>query len=131
MDYAAIAMQVVEFLKPYVISGGGLAAGGALAKAGEECWDWLKARFTKPSQAEAIRDVIQAPSEPLSWEALKIQLQKALKEDKSFRNELLGRLPKEIQNRFAPQTANANGSGNVIGQAQGENIQITINRPDR
>ncbi|MGD0652029.1 MAG: hypothetical protein ABSA97_12995 [Verrucomicrobiia bacterium] len=131
MGYAAIAMQVVEFLKPYVVAGGGLAAGGAMAKAGEECWDWLKGRFTKPAQAEAIRDVIYAPSEPLSWEALKVQLQKALKDDESFRNELLGRLPKEMRNRFALQAASAKGSGNAVAQAQGENIQIQINRPGR
>ena len=128
-DVMALAAAAVEIVKLGVVAGGGPGAAGAMAQAGKDLWGWLKGVFTKPAQAEAVREAEQAPDDALNWEAVKVQLAKALRDDPAFRDELLGRLPTDVRQRFAPQTSTTVGDGNTTVQAQGKDIHIQTDRP--
>jgi hypothetical protein len=108
MDYTALAVAVVAFLQPYVMQGGAELAKGALGEAGKEAWGWLKSRFTQPAQQAAVAELEAAPQDEANWEALKVQLVKALRDDEAFRKELLGRLPEKVG-----QTLQISGTGNI------------------
>ncbi len=118
MDYTAFAVAVMTFLQPFVMKGGAEAAKGAMGEAGKEVWGWLKSKFTKPAQQAAVADLEAAPQDEVNWDALKVQLIKALRDDEAFRLELLGQLPKEVQQHIT-QTATVTGNGNVVTQIAG------------
>ena len=99
MDYTEIANQVVEFLKPVLGAGPGVATSAA----GSASWDWIKTRLTRPAAVEAVREVEQNPAGDTNWEVLKLQIRKALEEDEVFRKELLKIVPKEFS---SPGTEN-------------------------
>jgi len=118
MDYMAMATAVIGFLQPYVMSSGAEMAKGALSQAGKEVWVWLKSRFTKPAQQAAVADLEAAPQDAANWEALKLQLLKALRDDEAFRQELLARLPEQVKQSIT-QNANVPGNSNVVVQSAG------------
>ena len=102
LDYGALAHQTIEFLKPVLA-----AAGGKIVKdkAGE-IWEWLKSQFiAKPAAAAALNEVEQTPTNEDNWEALMVQIKKALKEDEGFGKRLVELLPKEVTERAISQKA--------------------------
>jgi hypothetical protein len=113
LDYGALAHQTIEFLKPVLA-----AAGGKIVKdkAGE-IWEWLKSQFTKPAAAAALSEVERAPTNEDNWEALMVQIKKALKEDEGFGKRLVELLPKEVTERAISQKADITGDANVIAQS--------------
>jgi len=116
MDYTQLAQETVNFLKPYLIVGGGklVAAGGKLVDDGmnaarEKLLGWLKGKLVKPSQA------------------LQLQIKLALKNQEEFRKELLEILPKEIVqtiNQTATVTGHANKLGQIGGSGSGNSVNI-------
>ena len=124
IDYGALAHQTVEFMKPFLTAAGEKIAQNQAGK----LWDFLKGRFTKPAASGALQEVEQAPEEEDNWEALKIQLKRALKEDETFRKELVGLLPKEVMDAAVTQTATTIGNNNITSQLSGSG-SIQVNRP--
>ena len=86
LDYGVLAHQTIEFLKPVLA-----AAGGKIVKdESGEIWQWLKSHFsTKPAAAVAIHKIEQTPTDGDNWEALTVQIKKALKEDEGFAKRLV------------------------------------------
>jgi hypothetical protein len=123
-DYTAMAMAVIAFLQPYVLKGGAAMAKGTLGEAGKEVWGWLKTKFTKPAQQEAVKELEAAPQDETNWEALKVQLVKALRDDEAFRRELEARLPEPVKQSISQQMT-ISGTGNVgIQNAGSGNVSI-------
>jgi hypothetical protein len=125
LDYGALAHQTIEFLKPVLA-----AAGGKIVKdkAGE-IWEWLKSQFTtKPAAAAALNEVEQTPTNEDNWEALMVQIKKALKEDEGFGKRLVELLPKEVTERAISQKADITGNSNITAQSAGSG-SIHINQP--
>jgi hypothetical protein len=125
LDSGALAQQTVEFLKPVLV-----AAGGKIVKdkAGE-VWDWLKSQFTtRPAAAAALDEVEQTPANEDNWEALMVQIKKALKEDEGFGKRLVELLPKDVIERAISQKADIKGNKNITAQSAGSG-SIHINQP--
>jgi len=134
MDYTQLAQETVNFLKPYLIVGGGklVAAGGKLVDDGmnaarEKLLGWLKGKLVKPSQSAALEDAVQTPQDDDAMEALQLQIKLALKNQEEFRKELLEILPKEIVqtiNQTATVTGHANKLGQIGGSGSGNSVNI-------
>jgi hypothetical protein len=99
MDISLLAQTLAAVLAPalpYLVEGGKTL----VAKAGEEladgAWDKIKALWgrlrsrveAKPAAADAVADVVKAPQDKDSVEALRIQLKKILAEDEAFAAEI-------------------------------------------
>jgi hypothetical protein len=125
LDYGALAHQTIEFLKPVLT-----AAGGKIVKdKSGEIWEWLKSQFTtKPAAAAALNEVEQTPTNEDNWEALMVQIKKALKEDEGFGKRLVELLPKEVTERAISQKADIIGNSNITAQSAGSG-SIHINQP--
>jgi hypothetical protein len=128
MDYAELARQTVEFIKPCLVSNGGALVVGVGANA---LYDWLKRAFTKPAAVGAFAEAVQSPTNELNLEALRLQIRKALEEDETFRKGLLEHLPKDMANSFLQQNAHVAGDNNVTIQNTGSGSTIQVNQPDR
>ena len=125
MDYAQLAQNTVEFLKPYLAAGGGLLAKEGLSAAHKALFGWLKGRFTKPAQSAALDEAVQTPKDSGALESLQLQIRRALEQQEDFRKELLERLPNEFHPQTV-QTANVTGDHNKIVQNKGDGNNISI-----
>ena len=105
------------------------AVGGKIVKdESVEIWQWLKSHFiTKPAAAAAMNEVEQTPTAD-DWEALMVQIKKALKENKGFEKRLVELLPKEVTERAVSQSADIKGDDNITAQNVGTG-SIHINQP--
>jgi hypothetical protein len=125
LDYGALAHETIEFLKPVLA-----AAGGKIVKDKTgEILEWLKSQFTtKLAAAAALNEVEQRPTNEDNWEALMVQIKKALKEDEGFGKRLVELLPKEVTERAISQKADITGNSNITAQSAGSG-SIHINQP--
>jgi len=122
MDYAALSQQITAYLQPFLAGGGDLALGVAA----NAIYDLIRRRFTRPAAAGALAEVEENPRSETNWEALRVQLRKALEEDPSFRDELLPLLPKELLAPSVSQQVTVIGNGNAIVQNTGDQAKIEI-----
>ena len=121
MDYAQIAQQVVEGLKPVLMTQG---AHLATAVGAHGIYDWLKSKFTSGGAAEALADVRKDPTREVNWDALRVQIRKALEEDEGFRKELLGKLGVPQQALSVTQQASVMGNANTVIQNTGKGFSM-------
>ena len=125
MDYAEIARAAVTFLTPYFTAAGGKLVEDGLSTGRRKLMDWLKSRFTKPAQAAAMDVAVQSPDDADALESLQHQIQRALEQNETFRNELLALLPEDILPPNIAQNANVAGTDNVVVQSTGSgNISV-------
>lgn len=116
MDPVTIAAAVVAFLASYLAEGGKAMA----KKVGEALWGALERRFKgQPAAEEAMERMKAAPQDPDSQEALRLQLDWALRADLEFIAEL-AQLLGEAQTEMHSATYQAvlEGSG-AIAQGPG------------
>jgi len=121
MDAASLALlakNTVDFLKPALIAAGKKLAVDGVDAAREKFFGWLKSKFTKPSQIEAVGRAAQSPQNDEALEPLRQQILHAL-EDERFRNELVERLPRGIVPPGIVQKAKVKGDGNIVIQSTG------------
>jgi hypothetical protein len=109
-----LAAQILEVLKPLAAG----AAGGFIAKPGQDVFDWLKARLSGSPAGTALGQAVEKPDSDLRWKALEAQLLVVLEENAALRDELRSRLP-------APtQSATTTGDRNTVIQSVGSKIKI-------
>lgn len=127
MDYGEMAKQSVEFLKPLFAAAGGNMVKDGLEAARQKLYEWLKSRFTRPAQSGALQEAVEEPEKDVNWEALLVQVRKALEDDNSFADDLQKLLPEEARRgREVVQQQNLSGGAKGI-QNVGEGNTITIN----
>lgn len=132
LDYAQLATQAVDFLRqtiPHAATVAGLEL--TFKEAGERCLrllQLLKSKFTKPAAAGALAEALETPAVTENWEALRVQILKALKEDEAFRREFLEVLPAG-SGVSAHQTAVVTGDNNVTVQVAGKGNRTNVGRP--
>lgn len=123
MDFISLSDQLINALKPLAPAGEAIGA-KVLASA---LWDWIKRRCQPRSTAaqEAVTDVIQSPTET-NWEALKIQVRKALEQDSALAAEL-AQLLGQSSAAGACLTAAVKGNQNVTIQSAGSgNVSVQL-----
>ena len=108
------------------------AAKGAANKVGEAAYEggakllaFLKRKLTSENEQKALNRVELEPEDPDSQAALRVVLKESPKQDIPFREELevfLKRFPKTK----ASQSANVVGNSNIVNQAAGQGIKITV-----
>lgn len=108
------------------------AAKGAANKVGEAAYEggakllaFLKRKLTSENEQKALNRVELEPEDPDSQAALRVVLRESPKQDIPFREELeafLKRFPKTK----ASQSANVVGNSNIVNQAAGQGIKITV-----
>lgn len=131
-DYAQLATQAVDFLRqtvPHAATVAGLEL--TFKEAGERglrLLQLLKAKFTKPAAAGALEEAVPAPAVAENWEALRLQILKAIKEDEAFRKEFLEVFP-AAAGVSAHQGAVVTGHANVTVQIAGQGNQTNVGRP--
>jgi len=124
VNWAELARQAVEFLKPALFYVAGKAAEGALEQPGAEFYHWLKGKLTRPAAVAALAEAGQDPGNQDNLKALAIQLEKTLKEDSAFAAELLRQLPPEAL--AAAQHAVVIGDGSKVVQSVGPGAKIDV-----
>lgn len=82
---------------------------------------WLKSQFTRPAQAVALEEALQAPQDTGAIETLQLQIRRAL-EQEDFRREFLELLPKEVHPPGITQTATTTGNDTITIQNAGSGI---------
>lgn len=134
MDYAQLAQQAIDVLKATeaeavkVLADKAPAAAAAGAAA---VWGWLKGKLTKPAAGGALEEAAKEPKVEENWEALRIQIVKAMKEDTTgaFARELAALLPAAGGVAAGTrQSARVAGDNNVVGQQSGTGNQINVGK---
>lgn len=128
MDYTALAMAAVGFLKPHLVAAGGKLLEDGLSATREKLLEWLRSKLTKPAQSGALEEATQAPQDDGALEALQLQIRRLAEQNEEFRRELLEHLPKEVVPTQYTQTLNVSGTGNVSVQNAGSGNTINIQR---
>ena len=85
----------------------------------------MKTKLTKPAAAGALQEAVGSPGVAENWDALRLQILKALKEDEGFRREFLELLPAAVS-VSARQEANVTGRGNQTVQVAGQGNQTKV-----
>ena len=117
MEYLQLIDQTIELLKPVAPAGGQV-----LAKlAANALWDWIKTKVKGRSAAatEAVEEVEKAPSDPVNWDILRLQLRKALTQDETLRAELAALVAKYAPPPSVVQSCAVVGHANVVIQTTG------------
>ena len=122
-DITNIVSQAVELLK----SAQNPALDIATGVTAHAIWDWAKSKFKRRSAAttEAVEAVSKSNATPTDWEALKLQLRKALEDDAPLRKELENLLPKNSGPPADVQNVHQSGVGHKSAQIKG-NRNIVI-----
>jgi hypothetical protein len=128
-DYAQLAAQAVDFLRDYIPHAATVASLELVFKeAGERglrLLQLLKNKLTKPAAAGVFQEAVEAPAVPENWEALRLQILKALKEDEAFRRELLELFPAAVD-ASVRQHAAVTGDANVTVQVTAQGNQTNV-----
>ena len=127
MDPVTMAAATVTALAPYLVEaakGAGGKLGEAAAEGGAKLFRFLKNKLTGSEEQKALARVEQDPSAD-NQTVLRVVLKESLASDAAFRDELealLGAMPKVA----ASQSATIVGDNDVVAQAAGSNISITV-----
>jgi hypothetical protein len=128
-DYAQLACQAVDFLRntiPHAATVASLELAFKEAGAGGlRLLQLLKSKLTKPAAAGALEEAVEEPAVAENWEALRLQILKALKEDEGFRREFLELLP-AAAGVSASQSATVAGNANVTVRVAGQGNQTNV-----
>ena len=132
MDIGALASSVTTALVPllpYLLKAGEKAAEETGKAVAGQSWEWAKSLWTKlkptveakPAALEAAQDASQAPEDPDTQAAFRLQLKKLLTEDQSLAEEVSRWLE---QGKAAGITVTASGDRSVAigGDAKGNTI---------
>ena len=129
IDYGELANQVGEMLKPFLAAAGGTLAEKAVQAGYEKAvgiYQWMKQKFTSPAAAEALTDVTENPENETNWEALVLQIHKALEKDEDFRKGLMELMPAKTVVKVTNQTQTATGDHNIQIQQSGSGGKIEV-----
>jgi hypothetical protein len=127
MDPATVATAAIVAALPYIAALGKEAAKGAAGAAGKSVWEWVKSKLTSEAGKEAVKDLECNSEDADNRKAAEAALSKFLKSDSNALSELAHLL----KNAGAPstaQTANVVGNENIVGQAAGTGINMSINK---
>jgi GNAT superfamily N-acetyltransferase len=121
MDEAGTAATAVALVVPYLAEGAKELARKVGGEAGQrvvKLWDAVRGKL---AGKEALADVEAKPDDPRRWQALEVQLKKALAADPGFRGDvarLIEAIPAE-QRMAIQQIAKVTGERNVTAQVAG------------
>jgi hypothetical protein len=127
LDPATLAVAAIAAALPYVIALGKEAAKGAAGAAGKSVWEWVTGKLTSETGKEAVKDFEHAPNDAVNRQAVEAALSKLLRSDQGTLSELAQLLEKAGVTSTA-QTADVTGDGNVVNQASGSGITISVNK---
>jgi hypothetical protein len=128
MDPATMAAATVTALSPYLIE----AAKGTAGRVGEAAYEggaklleFLRRKLTGGDGQKALSRFERDPVDADNEAALRVVLKELLQRGAAFQDQLealLKALPKSATN----QSANVIGDSNVVNQAAGKDINITV-----
>ena len=136
MDPITLAPAVLSVLLPYLVKAGEKAAekiGETLPENAGKLWGTLTEKF---AGKDAVKDLVENPSDQDAQGAFRLQLKKALSEDPEFLAALTGLLEKAQQEAIQSNVSARDGgiAVNISGNAEG-NIVIgnnnAVNSPTR
>ena len=127
VDPGTIATEAIAVASPYLVDFGKEAAKSAADGAGKVIWEWIKGKLMSPAGKEAVDDLEKGPGEADNRKAAEAALAKFLKADPDAISELAKLLEKTGVASVA-QTANVTGNDNIVGQASGSGISLSINK---
>jgi hypothetical protein len=128
MDPATMAAATVATLSPYLVEATKKAAGKvgeAAYEGGAKLLEFLKRKLTGGNEQKALSRVELEPEDTDNLAALRVVLKESLQQDAAFRDEL-GAFLKALPQNDTSQSANVIGDGNVVTEAAGKNINITV-----
>ena len=114
-EYARMAQQVIESLRPVRVVGGAVA----VSAAGSAVWDWLRARLSPRGAGKALQAVEENPDKERAWQMLQLEVAELLEESPDLWPELQRMLPAAGES-VASQTATVVGDGSVVTQVAGQ-----------
>jgi hypothetical protein len=130
MDEAAMAAATVTALLPFLVEGGKAAAKKIGDRVGDnviKLYDTLKAKLVRASAKEALADLEQAPENTDRQAAMRVQLEKALSEDKALRDALAAILQTiDTAPSGVRQEATITGDNNKTAQIAGSRIKWSM-----
>ena len=85
----------------------------------------LKRSLLRPAASGALEEAKAGPMDEDNLKALKLQIEKQLKEDQAFADELLKLVPREVQSNWNLHQ-NVIGSGNIATGYTGGNVDIKL-----
>jgi hypothetical protein len=128
MDGTGMAATAMALVAPYLVEGAKELAKKVGGEAGQRVvnlWDAVRGKL---ASREALADVEAKPGDPRRWQALEVQLEKALAADPEFRSELarlIEAIPAE-QRTAIQQIASVTGDRNVTAQVAGSGNQVNL-----
>jgi hypothetical protein len=118
LDLAPLAASAVTLLVPYLKEAAEQGVGKLAESAAGSLYELLKKKLTSPAAQEALADAAQAPGHADAQAALRMQIEKAMRNDEQLAA-LLGELLQRGQAASVQQTAHVAGDGNQVVQIQG------------
>ena len=127
MDPATLAGTAIAVALPYVVALGKEAAKSAAGAAGKSVWEWVKGKLTSDAGKEVVKDLENNPHDADNRKAAEAALSKLLKSEPSALSEL-AQLLEKAGATSTTLTANVVGDENVVNQASGSGITISVNK---
>lgn len=127
MEPATLAATALAAALPYVAAIGKEAAKSAAGAAGKSIWEWVKGKLTSEAGKEALQDLEKGPEDSDNRKAAEAALSKLLKSNPATLSEL-AQLLETAGAASTAQTANVVGDENIVTQAAGSGISVSVNR---
>lgn len=118
IDLAPLAASAVTLLVPYLNEAAEKGIGTLAESAAGSLYGLLKKKLTSPAAQEALADAEQAPASADTQTVLRVQIEKALRNDEQLAA-LLSQLLAQMQAAAPSQQANVAGDGNQVVMIQG------------
>ena len=128
MDPQQLASAAMELVRNHWTAAAIPLADGALKEAGKSLFNLMTEVFTSKAASGALEEAAEKPADPDSAAALKVQIEKTIKTNPEFAEnlrKLIGSLPEEGRTRIV-QTASQTGDKNVINQVAGDSNKISV-----
>jgi hypothetical protein len=118
LDLAPLAASAVTLLVPYLKEAAEKGIGTLAESAAGSLYGLLKKKLASPAAQEALADAEQAPASADAQTVLRVQIEKALRNDEQL-VALLSQVLAQLQAAAPSQQANVAGDGNQVVMIQG------------
>ncbi|TWI68129.1 hypothetical protein LZ24_02609 [Desulfobotulus alkaliphilus] len=95
MDVVSLSQSAIAYLTPYLLHATGKTVEEGLDIGREKLFQWLQAKFLSISQKDALVRAQELPEDEEILDTLRYQLEREMKENPAFMEEIRDLLPKE------------------------------------
>ena len=120
MDVVSLSQSAIAYLTPYLLHAAGKTVEEGLDMGREKLFQWLQAKFLSISQKDALVRAQELPEDEEVLETLRSQLERAMKKNPAFMEEIRDLLPEEKRKTGIEQHISCNGNNNVTIQVAGK-----------